>query len=86
MAFVRRRESDPSYEFTTGWLVLVLRRRYLDHLRSSRREDLRLKSAHERDEHEHEHESADWGAVSGTAALAMLADLPADQRVALVMR
>lgn len=37
-------------------------------------------------ENENENKSVDWGSVSGTQALAMLADLPADQRVALVMR
>jgi len=83
LALVRQRQVEPSYRFTTGWLIVVVRRRYLDHLRKARREERRLSLAHEGDT---SLADADWSAVSATDALALLGELPADQRVALVLR
>jgi len=83
LAMIRQRQAQPTYEFTVGWFVVVVRRRFLDQLRKARREDRRLALA---DEGDLAAEDADWGAVSGADAMTLLAELPADQRVALVLR
>jgi RNA polymerase sigma-70 factor (ECF subfamily) len=83
LAFVRQRQAGSSDEITMGWLIVVVRRRYLDHLRRSHREDRRARRAHERDVAV---EDADWKAVDGSDALTMLGELPAHQRAALVLR
>jgi len=72
-------------DVTAGWLVVVVRRRYLDHLRRTQREKRRLRLAGVSEESADEVD-ADWQAVSGVEALALLGEIPADQRVALVLR
>ncbi len=42
LALARQMQATPAAELGTGWLVVVLRRRYLDHVRRRRRERLRL--------------------------------------------
>jgi RNA polymerase sigma-70 factor (ECF subfamily) len=82
LAAVRHARSEPGEVIAMGWLVVVLRRRYIDQLRRDRRESKRL-MRHGVDEPSTE---PDWAAVGGGAALAALGTLAPRQRVALVLR
>jgi len=80
---LRRPDADPVATYDTGWLIVVARRRFLDHLRNTQREQRRIELATVDGQTEVE---PDWSAVEGSGALALLAELPADQRTALVLR
>jgi len=81
LALVR---SDHAHDGTldVGWMVVVARRRFLDHLRRSSREQRHL----ERAGIDPAQSDPDWSAVDGATALHLLAELPGDQRAALVLR
>lgn len=84
LALVRELRASPTARLETGWLVVVLRRRYLDHLRGMRRERSRL----ERGVGPRRSESSepDWGSIDDREALEALGKLTGDQRAALVLR
>lgn len=68
---------------TVGWMVVVARRRFADHLRRKRLDDTRFERLAAVTPLAHE---PDWDAVSGGVALACLGRLLDDQRAALVFR
>ena len=82
LALVRAARSEPGVELTVGWMIVVGRRRFLDRLRSSRRESARV----ERVGVTAESVEPDWSLVEGGVALECLGELPAAQRAALVFR
>lgn len=82
LAVVRAVQADPGAELSVGWMIVVGRRRFLDRLRSSRRESSRL----ERVGVTAESVEPDWSLVEGGVALDCLAELPPAQRAALVFR
>ena len=84
LALVREVRAVPNARLEIGWLVVVLRRRYLDHLRGMRRERLRLVRGAARSAADLT--DLDWGSVDDTVALDALGKLSADQRTALVLR
>jgi len=66
-----------------GWLIVVVRRRYLDHLRRTGRDARRVEQASAGTELT---ATPDWASVRGGDALTSLGQLVPDQRVALVLR
>lgn len=65
-----------------GWLVVVVRRRFLDDLRRDRREQERLvRLGPVEDVHE-----PDWSAIDGAEALEALGHLEGARRAALILR
>jgi len=77
-----RHPDGPTAQVTTGWLMVVLRRRFLDSVRSQRREDRRVLRAVRLDGSV----EPDWSAVEGGAALQALGRLSDLRRVALILR
>lgn len=84
LALAREMQATPATELGMGWLIVVLRRRYLDQVRRGRRERLRL----ERDTalSARDVKEPDWSSIDDAAALRALGTLKPDQRVALVLR
>ena len=80
---VRADRSGGAAELGVGWLIVVVRRRYLDHLRRTDRDTRRVDRATAGDELV---TAPDWASVHGGDALTCLGLLSADQRVALVLR
>ena len=84
LALAREVGSGRVGDVGVGWLLVVARRKFLDHLRRQRRESSRIERAAVgvvRDAGE-----PDWSAVDPGEALGMLGRLGQDQRVALVLR
>ena len=84
LALVREVRAVPTARLEIGWLIVVLRRRYLDHLRRMRRERGRLERGAARSAVDLS--EPDWGSVDDAVALDALGKLSADQRTALVLR
>ena len=84
LALVRELRHEPAAQLDVGWLMVVLRRRYLDQVRSGRRERSRLerRGTHARSALA----EPDWAAVDDRVGCQALGKLNADQRVALVLR
>jgi RNA polymerase sigma-70 factor (ECF subfamily) len=80
---VRVDRSGGAAELGVGWLIVVVRRRYLDHLRRTDRDTRRVDRATAGDELI---TAPDWASVRGGDALTCLGLLSADQRAALVLR
>ena len=82
LATVRAARGGSTEDFTVGWMIVVARRRFVDHLRRNQREQSRLAVlgvAAEATE-------PDWDSIGGDAALELLGQLPHDQRAALIFR
>ena len=77
----RHLRSHPEDVLDVGWLVVVVRRRWVDRLRKRRREDERLAFLEPPVEHE-----PDWSLVEGGVALSCLGQLAEHQRAALIFR
>ncbi len=82
LALVRAVQDDSRAELSVGWMIVVGRRRFLDRLRSARREAARM----ERVGVTAESVEPDWSLIEGGVALECLGALPAAQRAALVFR
>ena len=79
LGVLRRLQAGEQLELTAGYLIVACRSRFLDHLKADRRRAAREDSAHnDTSSATHEPESA--------RATQALAQLPDDQRVALVLR
>jgi RNA polymerase sigma-70 factor (ECF subfamily) len=81
LAWARRWCDWDAAALEIGWMIVVARRRFLDHLRRTEREARRLSVVAEPDGAE-----PDWSRVDGGEALACLGRLSADHRAALVLR
>lgn len=79
---VRATQSASADELTVGWLIVVGRRRYLDRVRSQLRESRRLEAVGKSTTSS----EPDWSVVEGSDVLDCLGELPAAQRVSLVLR
>lgn len=86
LALVRTAKDDPDAVLSTGWMIVVARRRYIDHLRRRERETRRLDRITSESLVESSADDPDWSRIEGGDALTCLAALPGDQRAALVFR
>lgn len=77
----RHLRSNPQAVLDVGWLIVVVRRRWVDRLRKRQREEERLAVLDRPVEHE-----PDWSIVEGGLALSCLGQLPEPQRAALIFR
>jgi RNA polymerase sigma-70 factor (ECF subfamily) len=82
LALVRALITSADASVDVGWLMVVLRRRYVDHVRRSQREASRFARLAAADEGS----EPDWSGVGEGRALTALGKLPGAQRAALVFR
>ena len=82
LATVRAARSRSIDDLTVGWMIVVARRRFVDHLRQTQREQTRLALIGlDRDAME-----PDWDSIGSDDALLLLGQLASDQRAALIFR
>ena len=77
----RHLRARPEDALDVGWLIVVVRRRWVDRLRKRQREEERLAVLEPPVEHE-----PDWSLVEGGPALSCLGQLAEHQRAALIFR
>jgi RNA polymerase sigma-70 factor (ECF subfamily) len=82
VAFAAHARAHDDPPLSVGWMIVVVRRRFVDQLRRTSREQARLARAGVADDVL----EGDWSRVEGGEALTALARLAADQRAALVFR
>lgn len=82
LAYVANARTGAAAETNIGWLMVVLRRRFLDSLRRTNRENARIAKA----EAVQRPSTTEWSTVEDNDALLALGRLAPDHRAALVFR
>jgi RNA polymerase sigma-70 factor (ECF subfamily) len=82
LATVRAARSGSTEDLTVGWMIVVARRRFVDHLRRTQREQSRLATVGVAGEAT----EPDWDSIGSDQALDLLGRLTHDQRAALIFR